>query len=256
MILECRLARGDLVEATAAGDDLVELLGTPGWPAAFALYGRAALAAALGDPHEAADLFTAVGDHTGSSPRSAALLPWRVGASLALLHTRSRGAGDLAGQHLELAGASGSAPAVALALRTTAACARGGQTVALLREALALLTGVQAERLTAQIATDLAEMLMLTNDPATRNETISLLRQAEGYAGREQLRPLRGRVRRALDRLGEQEKLLESERLASLTPAERLVCALAASGRSNREIAEALGVSVKSVEWHLSRVYR
>jgi DNA-binding CsgD family transcriptional regulator len=41
-----------------------------------------------------------------------------------------------------------------------------------------------------------------------------------------------------------------------LTPAERRVAALAASGRTNREIAAVLAVSAKSVEWHLGNVYR
>jgi DNA-binding CsgD family transcriptional regulator len=34
------------------------------------------------------------------------------------------------------------------------------------------------------------------------------------------------------------------------------VSALAAAGRTNRGIAEALAVSAKSVEWHLGDVYR
>lgn len=41
-----------------------------------------------------------------------------------------------------------------------------------------------------------------------------------------------------------------------LTAREREVAALAALGRKNREIAEALGLSEKTVEWHLSRVLR
>jgi DNA-binding CsgD family transcriptional regulator len=42
---------------------------------------------------------------------------------------------------------------------------------------------------------------------------------------------------------------------ASLTPAERRVAAMAASGQSNRAIAEALWVTTKAVEYHLSRTY-
>lgn len=41
-----------------------------------------------------------------------------------------------------------------------------------------------------------------------------------------------------------------------LTGRERQVAALAATGRTNREIGEALGLSAKTVEWHLSRVLR
>ncbi len=41
-----------------------------------------------------------------------------------------------------------------------------------------------------------------------------------------------------------------------LTPSERRVAALAAAGRSNREIANALYVALKAVEWHLGNAYR
>jgi DNA-binding NarL/FixJ family response regulator len=41
-----------------------------------------------------------------------------------------------------------------------------------------------------------------------------------------------------------------------LTPQERSVAQMAASGRSNREIAAELLISVKSVERYLTQVYR
>ena len=47
-----------------------------------------------------------------------------------------------------------------------------------------------------------------------------------------------------------------SLRHSVLTPAERRVAELAVSGLSNRDIAARLFVTVKTVEFHLSRVYR
>jgi DNA-binding CsgD family transcriptional regulator len=41
-----------------------------------------------------------------------------------------------------------------------------------------------------------------------------------------------------------------------LTPSERRVAELAAAGQTNRQIADGLFVTVKSVEWHLGNVYR
>jgi DNA-binding NarL/FixJ family response regulator len=41
-----------------------------------------------------------------------------------------------------------------------------------------------------------------------------------------------------------------------LTPGERRVAELAASGETNRQIAQKLFVTVKAVEWHLSNAYR
>lgn len=43
--------------------------------------------------------------------------------------------------------------------------------------------------------------------------------------------------------------------VASLTPAEQRVCQLVASGRSNREVADALFLSRKTVEYHLGNAY-
>lgn len=43
---------------------------------------------------------------------------------------------------------------------------------------------------------------------------------------------------------------------ARLTPAERRVAELVARGRTNQEVADALHVSPKTVEWNLSKIYR
>ena len=43
---------------------------------------------------------------------------------------------------------------------------------------------------------------------------------------------------------------------ASLTPSERRIAELAANGQSNREIAQALFVTPKTVEYHLRHVYQ
>ncbi len=254
--VECRLARGDLVEAMDAGDELTELLPVAGATGAVAHYGKGELTAALGDPALSYQHFRSVEERLHDEPVPAALLPWRVGACLALLHTRERGAQALGLAQLEAVTDSGSPPALALALRTLAACDQGGRRVDLLREARSLLDGVPAQRLAAQIDTDLAALLALNPDPDSRVEALALLRAAESYAGRERLWPLRGRVRRVLDRLGQNATPAPSEALGSLTRAERRVAAYAAQGWSNRAIAEHLGVGVKSVEWHLSRVYR
>jgi DNA-binding CsgD family transcriptional regulator len=43
---------------------------------------------------------------------------------------------------------------------------------------------------------------------------------------------------------------------SELSVTERRVAGLAASGRTNREVADALCIAVKTVEWHLGRIYR
>ena len=46
------------------------------------------------------------------------------------------------------------------------------------------------------------------------------------------------------------------EPVGHLTPGERRVAELAAGGKTNREIAQALFVTVKAVQYHLTNVYR
>jgi DNA-binding NarL/FixJ family response regulator len=68
-----------------------------------------------------------------------------------------------------------------------------------------------------------------------------------------------GIAQRAADELaatGETVRAPLSIGVDSLTPSERRIASVAAGGRSNREIAQELFVSVKTVETHLSAVYR
>jgi two-component system response regulator TtrR len=55
-------------------------------------------------------------------------------------------------------------------------------------------------------------------------------------------------------RAGLERRRLHAERLATLTQREREVLALVVAGRMNREIAETLDISVKTVEAHRARI--
>jgi len=255
--IECRLARGDVSEAMSLGTELTPYLDLPGLPGAVAHHAKGELAAAVDDPDLAAEHFTIAGERTDDSAEHLDLVPWRSGAALALVRTGDRRtASQLADAHLEAATASGSSYAVAQALRTMGTAHPGGQRLTMLRQARAALTGLRAERLGAQIDTDLAGLLLLSATEEATSEALELLRSAESYAGREELWPLQGRIRRLLDRAGAVPRRVRSEALASLTASEQRVARLAADGLTNRQIAEQLVVTVKAVEWHLSHVYR
>ena len=271
LLVECRLARGDMSEAMHLGDDLSTHLaghtaksghpghsGPGGLAVAVAHHARGEIAAALGDPEPAADHFLAAGRAVEGQPESPELLPWRASKALVLVRAhRAREAAVLATDHHAVAVRDGSPYAVAHALRVLSATTQGGgRRVEHLREARAVLGAVRAERLAAQIDADLAGLLMLTTAPEAIAEAVELLRRTEVYAGRQELWPLQGRVRRMLDRLGEAPLRVTSEALALLTVSERRVAGLAAGGLTNRQIAEQLLISVKAVEWHLSRTYR
>ncbi|MCW2852182.1 MAG: Regulatory protein luxR family [Nocardioides sp.] len=254
---ECRLARGDLAEAMRLADDLTPYLDVSGLAGAFAHQAKGELAAALGDPENAVEHLLAAGRSAAGLPEDPERLSWRAGAALVLVLTgRRHEAADLAVEQHRIAVEHGSAYAVAQALRTLAAADPGRHRVEALREARAVLGGIEAGRLAAQIDADLAGLLLLGNDPADLPEAVLLLRGAEQYAGMEELWPLQSRIRRLLDRCGELPHRLRSEALAVLTPAELRVAGLVATGLTNRQAAERLEVSVKAVEWHLSRTYR
>lgn len=261
-VIECRVARGDLAEAMQLGDELTPYADRPGAPGGFAHAAKGELAAVLGDPELAVEHFTRAGQRldeaggTGECVPVELLLPWRASAVVALVRTGdTRLAAELAALWLGEAVATGSPYAHAHALRTLATVGSGDR-VQQLREARCILGTTTAERLAAQVDTDLAGLLLLAADSTSRDEAVGLLRSAEQYAGRQELWPLQGRVRRLLDRVGEAPRRLKSEALAALTASERRVAQLAADGLTNRQIAESLEVTVKAVEWHLSHVYR
>ena len=254
--VDCRLARGDLSAAMGLGEALGGFLDRPGLTGAVAHHGRGELSAAAGDSDLAAGHFTRAGRLLSGGPDDLGLVPWRVGAALAAVRLGHRREGAaLAGEHLGAAGSSRSPSAVALALRTGATVDAHSDRTALLREARDVLAGVPAARLTAQIDTDLAGLLLLSGRPDAAT-ALGLLRAAEAYAGREELWPLQSRVRRLLDRMGEPARPVRGEALAALTAGERRVARLAADGLTNRQIADRLVVTVKAVEWHLSHIYR
>ncbi|WP_372734849.1 LuxR C-terminal-related transcriptional regulator [Nocardioides sp.] len=261
-LVECRLARGELNEAIALGEELSAFLDHEGddtraLAAALAHQARGDLAAALGD----AELALKHYQHAGSlAPKaSPEQLPWRCGAALAHLRTGdARAAAQLAAKQVQVAQESRSPYAMATALRTLAAVAidTGPDRIQHLLRARAVLSGNRADRLGAQIDTDLAGLLLLTHANDAEQRALALLRSAEEHAGRQELWPLQGRIRRLLDRLGQQPRKIETEAMAALTASERRVARMAAEGMTNRQIATELVVTVKAVEWHLSHVYR
>jgi DNA-binding CsgD family transcriptional regulator len=254
---ECHLARGDLNRAVSTGERVRAFTAYDGLPGALAAYTLGEIASAQGNAELGSLRYAEASEHLGDRLDDPDLVPWRSGAALALtrLH-RPREADRLAREHLELARDGGSPYVVAHALRTAATTNAEGSRLLMLREAQAILKGVEARRLAAQVDTDLAVLLTLDGTAAGTTEAVTLLRRAEAYAGGEDLFPLQNRIRGILERVGEEPRRILSETLASLTVTEQTTARLAAAGMTNREIAAELAVTVKAVEWHLSNVYR
>ena len=253
--LLARLALGDVRGASTYSRDLTTLMRTRGVVGATASFGLGEFAAARSQTDQAVSYYERAGEELAHT-RSQVWLPWRSGLARVIA-----GRGEIAAANAlveaELAEArtSDSAYAVAYALRTRAAIAPTDDRVALLEEALDVLHGAGAERLDAQVRTDLAAWILLLQ-PLESARAVDLLRSAERYARKAELGPLLARVRWLLERLGEAPDGELPGRLAELSAAERRVAQLVVIGKRNREVAAELGVSVKSVEWHVSHILR
>jgi len=250
-----KLALGDLRGAASYSRDLTNLMRVRGIAGATASFGLGEFAAARGQTDQAVSYYERAGEELAAA-RSHVWLPWRSGLARVIA---GRGeiaqATTLVEEELADARAFDTAYAVAYALRTQAAIAPTGDRVALLDEALEVVNGIGAARLDAQIRTDLAAWILLLQ-PQDSARAIDLLRGAEKYARQEELGPLLSRIRWLLERLGEAPDGELPGRLAELSAAERRVAQLVVVGKRNREIAAELGVSVKSVEWHVSHILR
>ena len=256
-LVECRIARGELDLAADHRTELESVAHGAGMTGAYATWALADLAEANGEHEQAATLYAEVGHLVSGRMDNPAILPWRSGQALALIRLgRAHEAVALARENAVLAREFGAPYAVALALRTLAAVDPTGDRMGMLRGALDVLKGTRALRLEAQIATDLAGMMVLLTPGQGVEEAVRLLRQAESHANHQELHPLGDRVHRLLSRLGQDVQPTPAPGVHKLTVSERRVAELAASGMSNREIAQQLFVTVKAVEWHLSNVYR
>jgi DNA-binding NarL/FixJ family response regulator len=89
-----------------------------------------------------------------------------------------------------------------------------------------------------------------------RSESREPLRQGVELASRCGASPLAERARMELHAAGGRPRREALSGPESLTPSERRVAELAAEGRSNRDIAQTLYVTPKTVEVHLTSIYR
>jgi DNA-binding CsgD family transcriptional regulator len=217
------------------------------------LLARGHLLLAHGDPAGALRAFEACDrDLVGWGRDVPTLVPWRSGAAEALLALDRAGeARALADEELRLARASGLARATGMAQRVAALARDGEERAEGLEQAAASLAANPLEL--ARTLADLAEARSaLGRRPAAREAAEA----AHAHAERAGATGLARRARRHLRALGTRPRTTAARGLSALTAAERRVADLAAAGRTNREIAEALFVSEKTVETHLARVFR
>ena len=123
----------------------------------------------------------------------------------------------------------------------------------LLRESVAVLAEANARLEYAKSLVELGAALRRGN---SRAEARELLREGVELAHRLGSVPLAARGNEEIAATGARPRTLLLSGVESLTASERRVAELAAGDQSNKAIAQALFVTVKTVEMHLSSVYR
>jgi DNA-binding CsgD family transcriptional regulator/RecA/RadA recombinase len=186
--------------------------------------------------------------------RNPAFLPWRSEAALALLQLGRRAeARPLAEEELELARTWGAPRALGAALRVAGLVEGGTAGLRLLEEAVEVLSESPAKLEQAKARTELGAALRRGNRRAPAREQ---LRRAVELATICSASPLATRAESELLATGARPRRIALSGVESLTPSERRVAEMAAEGPTNREIAQALFVTPKTVEVHLSSAYR
>ena len=181
------------------------------------------------------------------------VLPWRSEAGLA---AQQLGRHDLArtliADELALAEHFGAPRAIGVARRAAGLLERGEPAVARLRSAVEPLAACGARIEQARTLIDLGAAIRRAGRATEARDT---LREAIVLADASGAIALARRAREEL-RLAGGRAPAPADNPAGLTPGEQRVAELAAAGQTNRQIADALFVTAKSVEWHLSNVYR
>ncbi|HTE62536.1 MAG TPA: AAA family ATPase [Solirubrobacteraceae bacterium] len=178
---------------------------------------------------------------------------WRSDAALAMAAIGDREqARRIAAEDLERARQWGTASGIGVALRAVALVEGGEASIARLREATEVLERSPARLEHARALTDYGAALRRAN---RRTEARGVLGQGMTLAERCGANALAERARTELQAAGGRWSDPGHGGLGQLTASERRVAGLAAQGRSNPEIAQALFVTRKTVETHLGHVY-
>lgn len=222
---------------------------------ALVAHASGVLRAAAGN-HEAAveELRSCALDHPMFGGENPAFVPWRSSAALSLaelgLHEEARA---LAADEVRRAQSFGAARAIGIALRAQALVGPPDARADGLASALEVLAPSPARLEHARVLVDLGATLRAAGQ---RTQAREPLLEALALAARCGALALERRARSELAAIGLRPRTADRSGTDSLTPSERRVADLAADGNTNREIAQSLFVTEKTIETHLGRAYR
>jgi DNA-binding CsgD family transcriptional regulator len=253
-LAELRIPRGQHAQAELALADVHLDEVQPGHKILF-LCARGRLYLETGRPELALTDFRQAAEIAASiDMENPAFCPWRSQAALAL-HRLGRvdEALALARDELELSRRWGAPRTIGISMRAVGLVEGGASGGELLRGAVEVLAGSPARLEHARALIDLGAALRRANN---RTEARTYLREGIDLAHQCGATALVDRGNNELAATGARARSVMLSGLESLTASERRVAQMAAEEVSNKEIAQALFVTVKTVEMHLSRVYR
>jgi DNA-binding NarL/FixJ family response regulator len=253
-LIECYVDLGRLEAASA----LLEKIDFPGtealFPHNYLLYARGRLRVAAGDTRLGLDDLLACGRRLQNHGlRFPGFAPWRAAAARAALTLgRTEQAARLAEDDLEAAERWGSPRLLGIAQTTMGLVREDDEAERLLQRAIETLNGSPARLHRAGAMTELGILQARRGRSA---KAVSTLRQAIELSTLCEAAPLTRRASEELrTTLSGSSSFRDNEH--GLTPQEARIATIAAQGLTNREIAEALHLTRRTVELHLSGAYR
>jgi DNA-binding CsgD family transcriptional regulator/tetratricopeptide (TPR) repeat protein len=216
---------------------------------------RARLRIETGSPERGVEELLQVGETVRLIPHdNPSSVPWRSWAAEGLrLLDRNDEARALADEELALARRWGALQTIGASLRALGLVEGGKAGIGLLREAVEVLAGSEARLEHARALVDLGAALRRANQ---RTEARERLRDGVDLALGIGALGLAARANEEIAATGARPRKVIQTGLDTLTASERRVAQLAAEGMSNKEIAQTLFVTIKTVEVHLSHAYR
>jgi DNA-binding CsgD family transcriptional regulator len=255
-LVELRLAQGDVDGAAEIWRESgLETEHGSGRSEVVGLQTRARLLAALGNKDQAlADLLRCGRLEDDWQIRTPALSSWRADAARLLAALgRTDEAQRLAREEVERSRRFGAPRAISVALRAAAATEHGETRVALLEEAVELAERSPARLEHASALHELGAALRREGQRSAARERLAAALELALACGAKQV------VDQAHDELvtaGARPRRDPIESRRHLTASELRVARMAAGGLTNREIAQSLFLTEKTIENHLRSAYR
>ncbi len=255
LLVETLVDQGELEAAEQALAPIDSETQSDSLIAAVLRFARGRLRVSQGRSAEGLEDFLAVGVLlTRALVSSPGFLPWRSEAALAQLALGDHDSAQrLAEEELGLAQAFDAPRASGVAKRAAGLVAGGDRGTTLLREAVDEFERGDARLERARALTDLGAMLRRRN---RRAEARKILREAIDAAHRCGAKRVAAQAETELRATGARPRRVMLTGVDSLTASERRVAELAGEGLTNREIAQTLFVTARTVEGHLTSVFR